>query len=115
MKKKAEAKAAGIILPPVGKASAALKSASAGGGSSGASSAAGSSDASASGVIITPPFRVVDIHKLAAVLNKFVVGGEIEDMSDKAFIKRHRELERDEAQIREEERSVQPIAQAQQH
>ena len=49
------------------------------------------------------------MKKVSTVLSRFIdAGGQsstpIEDMSDRAFQRRHRQLERDEAQIREEER-----------
>jgi hypothetical protein len=55
------------------------------------------------------------MKKLNSVLSRFAdasglskdhhpSGGQVEDMSDAAFRKRHRQLEKDEAQIREEER-----------
>jgi hypothetical protein len=54
---------------------------------------------------------VVDVARLHSVLSRLSDANGlsestgIEDMSDRAFAQRHRRLEKDEARIREEERS----------
>jgi hypothetical protein len=100
MKKKADAKATGVPSASTKKSSSTAASLPSSGGA-----AAASSSSSSSVPPLSPSYRIVDLHKLAAVLNKFVDPGRepLEDMNDRAFQQRHRQLERDEKQIRKEE------------